>query len=170
MESLTLKTWVSKINCWMNGILEAVWQSFPPWDYSRNEASVKLAPIKSWRQSLGWSGKNSFIALPGRGGPSRLRLPNCVLPWEGMVRGLIGVARTPGLLIKVFTFFSLHRSFQRLSRPVSLLSGDGFLVVFRVIVPWPSLEWRWPTGKGYEGVFQLKKENTWCSTTLGALL
>ena len=55
-----------------------------------------LAPIRSRRQRFGRSRKNSFTALPGKGGYSRLVPQNCVLPCKETARGLIGLAQKWG--------------------------------------------------------------------------
>ena len=44
-------------------------------------------------QRFGWSRKNSFIALPSKGGHSRLTPQICVLPWERIARGFTGLAQ-----------------------------------------------------------------------------
>ena len=45
------------------------------------------APIKSWRQSLGLSRENSFIALPGKGGHSRPMPSKLYPPLRGNKKG-----------------------------------------------------------------------------------
>ena len=67
--------------------------------------------------------QNSFIALPGKGGHSRLMPPKPCPP----SRGLIGLAQKTGLWIRirVSAFFSLQRSFKVIKAGV-WWSGDGF--------------------------------------------
>ena len=91
--------------------------------------------------------KNSFIALPGKGGHSRLAPQNYVLTLEEIARGFIGLAQKIGLLIKVSILFLIHISFQghQIWHPSVWWWS---LVVFGVIGSLISLEWRLLIGKG----------------------
>ena len=69
--------------------------------------------------------KNSFTALPGKGGHSRLVPQNYVLPCEGIARRVIALAQETGLLTQVSVLFFVRRSFQSHQGSISG-SGDGF--------------------------------------------
>ena len=131
---------------------------------AENVASVHRHQL-SLRDRVLKKRKNSFIALPGKRGHSRLVPQSYVLSWEGIARGFIGLAWKMGLLIKVSILFFIHRSFQ---------SHQGwcpwvpwwFLVVFGVILPWPSL-WNEDCLQERDvGSVLVTKGNTRCNITL----
>ena len=129
-----------------------------PAEGAAENAASTPAPVRSWRQSFGWSRKNSFIALPGTGGHSRLMPQNYVLSWEGIARGFRGLAQKTGLLIKVPVLFFIHRSFQ--SHQIWRLSVRWwFLIVFGAIVPWLFL-WKEDClqGRGVRECFNYKRK------------
>ena len=103
--------------------------------------------------------KDSFIALPGKGGLSRPMPQNYVLSWEGIARCFIGSAQKTGLLIKVSILFFIHKSFQSCQIQCPWVRW-WFLVVLTF-----SLEWRLLIAKGCRGV-SITKENTRCNVTL----
>ena len=112
---------------------------------ARNVASVHWHQL-SLRDRAFEEEKNSFIALPGKRGPSRLMPQNNVLSWEGVARDFIGLAQRTELLIKVSVLFFIRRPIQ--SCWIWCKSVQWwFLVVFWVIVSF-SLERRLLTEKG----------------------
>ena len=129
-----------------------------------NVASVHWHQL-SLRYRVLRKGKNSFIALPGKGGCRSLVPPNCVLTWEGITRGFISWARTTGLLMKVSILFFIHRSSQSCQGWCQWVWW-WFLVVFGVTGPWPSL-WNEDCLQGRVfGCVSVTKENTRCDINL----
>ena len=114
-------------------------------------------PIKSQRQRILGKRKNSFLALPGKGGHSRLMPPNSVLTWEGTARGFIGLAQKTGYWLGVYII--LHPQItSESSNPASVgpVMVSGCLWGYHSLTF--SLEWRLLAGKGCWGVFQLQKK------------
>ena len=69
--------------------------------------------------------KDSFIALPGKEGHSRLRPQICVLSWQGTARGFYRFRSEDRLVDEASILCFIHRSFQhRQGRCQG--SGDGF--------------------------------------------
>ena len=121
-------------------------------------ALYTLAPVKTQRH-FGWNRKNSFIALPGKGGHSRLMPQNCVLPWERIARDIIGWVWKTGLLFKVSAFSPSIEHFRVVKSGVSQC-GWWFLGVLGVIVPWPFL-WKEDClqGRGVRECFNYKRKH-----------
>lgn len=102
--------------------------SFKPSIVAENVASVHWHQLGLGDRVLRRR-KNSIIALPGRGGHSRLVPPHYVPTWEGRARGFIGLAQKTGLLIKVSLLWSVVSSTTdhfRVIKAAICGSNDGF--------------------------------------------
>ena len=84
---------------------------------AEHSTSLHWCQIESWTWSFGWSRKNSFIALPGKGGHSGLLPFKTALPTrEDLVRSFYTNSSRAGLLIRLECVQGL--------RFFNLVSGD----------------------------------------------
>lgn len=84
-----------------------------------------LAQMRSWRQSFGRRRKNNFIAFPGKTGHSRLMFQNRAQPWEGIVKGFIGLAQRHSYQLMCLYYSPSIDSFRVIKSGINW-SGDGF--------------------------------------------
>ena len=89
------------------------------------ELAANAASVHWNRLSFGWSRKNSFIALPGNGDHRRLGRENCALPWEGVARGLIDLARKTRVYRLRCLYYSPSIDHFRVTKYRVSWSGDG---------------------------------------------
>ena len=108
------------------------------------------APVTSWRQSFEEEKEQLYWFARQR--RTQQAMPqNYVLSWEGFSKGFTRFSSEDRCIDEVSILFFIHRSFQSHQGQRQWVRW-WFLVVFGVIVPWPSLR------EGVLGVFWLQKK------------
>ena len=153
-----MKIWVPSLAP-LSGL--RIWCCRELWCRSQMRLRSRVAVAVVWACSYSSDSTPSLgISICCRCGPKKTKnKQKTVLPWEGTARGFIGFAQKTGLWINVSVLLFIHRSFQSHHSQRQWVQW-WFLVVFGVIVPWPSL---WSEdclqGKRVTGCFDYKRKH-----------